>query len=288
LEETLGEADKEILNSPFSEKDVVSAIMSMKAESAPGPNGLTVTFFRKFWRYLKKDFMQMVQDFNRNRLDLKRLNYGVITLVPKVKEANTVRQYMPICLLNVDFKIFPKLLTDRITSLADGLISDTQSAFIKGRNILEGVVLLHEVLDEFRRSGQQGVLFKINFEKAYDKVRWNFVSEVGFLETWIHQVMSTVQGGQVCVNVNGERTQYFKTYQGLRQGDPLSPLLFNIIAEVLATLLRKALNLGLIKEVMSHLIPEGITHIQYADDTILMVAGDDSSIVNMKLILYCF
>jgi hypothetical protein len=91
LEETLGEADKEILNSPFSEKDVVSAIMSMKAESAPGPNGLTVTFFRKFWRYLKKDSMQMVQDFNRNRLDLKRLNYGVITLVPKVKEANIIR-----------------------------------------------------------------------------------------------------------------------------------------------------------------------------------------------------
>jgi hypothetical protein len=214
LEQTLGEVDKEMLSSPFSEKDVVSAIMSMKVESAPSPNELTVTFFRKFWRYPKKDFMQMVQDFNRNRLNLKRLNYCVITLVPKVKEANTVRQYKPIFLLNVDFKIFSKLLTDRITPLANGLISDSQSAFIKGRNILEGVVVLHEVLDEFRRSGQQGVLFKIDFEKAYDKVRWNFVSKVlwekGFPETWIHQVMSTVQGGQVCVNVNGERTQYFK------------------------------------------------------------------------------
>jgi hypothetical protein len=125
LEQTLGEADKEMLSSPFSEKDVVSAIMSMKVESAPSPNELTVTFFRKFWRYPKKDFMQMVQDFNRNRLNLKRLNYCVITLVPKVKEANTVRQYKPICLLNVYFKIFPKLLTDRITPLANGLISDS-------------------------------------------------------------------------------------------------------------------------------------------------------------------
>jgi hypothetical protein len=97
LEETLRVADKEMLSSPFSEKDVVYVIMIMKAKSAPGSNGLTVTFFRKFWRYLeKKDFMQMVHDFNRNTLDLKRLNYGVITLVPKVKEANTVRQYMPI------------------------------------------------------------------------------------------------------------------------------------------------------------------------------------------------
>jgi hypothetical protein len=71
--------------------------------------------------------------------------------------------------LNVDFKIFSKLLTDRIIPLADGLISDSQSAFIKGRNILEGVVVLHEVLDEFKRSGQQGVLFKIDFEKVMTK-----------------------------------------------------------------------------------------------------------------------
>jgi hypothetical protein len=69
--------------------------------------------------------MKMVQDFNSNTLDLKILNYGMITLVPKVKEANTVRQYMPICLLNVVFKIFPKLLIDRITPMADSLISDS-------------------------------------------------------------------------------------------------------------------------------------------------------------------
>jgi hypothetical protein len=162
---------------------------------------------------------------------------------------------------------------------------------LKAETSWRGVVL-HEVLHEFKRSGRQGVLFKIDFEKAYDKVRWDFVFEVlrekGFLETWIHQVMSTVQGGQVCINVNGERTQYFRTYQGLRQEYPFSPLLFNLVAEVLAILLRKASNLRMIKGVMSHLIPEGITHIQYADGTILMVDGNDASIVNMKLILYCF
>jgi hypothetical protein len=93
--------------------------------------------------------MKLIQDFNSNNLYFKRLNYGVITLVPKVKEVTTVRQYRPICLLNVNFKIFPKMLTDRITPLVDSLISDSQSPFIKGRNILEGVVVLHEVLHEF-------------------------------------------------------------------------------------------------------------------------------------------
>jgi hypothetical protein len=112
----------------------------------------------------------MVRDFNDNKLDLKRLNYGVITLVPKLKDANTIKQYIPICLLNVDFKIFPKLLMDRTTPVIDKVINDSQTGFIKGRNILEGVVILHEVLHELRRSGKRGVLFKIDFEKAYDKV----------------------------------------------------------------------------------------------------------------------
>jgi hypothetical protein len=184
---------------PFLEKDLARAVHRMKIESAPGPNGFIVTFFKRLWKVIKDDIMKMVLDFNKDVLDLKRLNYGVITLIPKEKEANTIRQYRPICLLNVDFKIFPKLLCDRIIPMADSLISDSQTAFIKGRNILEGVVILHEVLHEFKRSGRQGLIFKIDFEKAYYKVRWDFVEEVmrrkGFPDIWIKQKMRTIKGG---------------------------------------------------------------------------------------------
>jgi hypothetical protein len=141
--EKSGEGERESLVTPFSEEEVKTTIDGMKIESAPGPNGFIVTFFKRFWNLLKKEIMGMVQDFNGGAMDLKRLNYGMITLVPKIKEANNIRQYRPICLLNVDFKIFPKLLANRITPLEHGLISDSQSAFIKGRNILEGVVVLH-------------------------------------------------------------------------------------------------------------------------------------------------
>jgi hypothetical protein len=105
---------------------------------------------------------------------------------------------------------------------------------------------------------------------------------------WIQQTMPTVQGGRVFININGERTPYFRTYQGLRQGDPLSPILFDLDVDALSTLMTRATELGLIKGVMTHLISEGITHVQYADDTILIVEGDDNSIVHMKFILYCF
>jgi hypothetical protein len=182
-------------------------------------------------------------------------------LVPKVREANSIKQYRPICLLNVDFKKFPKLLMDRLAPMASKLISTNQTTFIKGRNILEGVVILHEILHEFRIFGRKGILFKIDFEKAYDKVKCEFVQEAlyrkGFPLKWIQQTMSIVQGDMVCINVNGDRSTYFRTYQGLRQGDPLSPVLFNLVADTLSTLMSRAAERGYIRGVVSHLIPRG-------------------------------
>jgi hypothetical protein len=90
----------------------------------------------------------------------------------------------------------------------------------------------------------------------------------------------------VCININGKRSQYVNTYQGLKQGDPLSPILFNLVADVLGALMNKAARKNKIKGLMTHLIEEGITHIQYADDTLLMVERDDKSLTNMKFILY--
>jgi hypothetical protein len=119
--------------------------------------------------------MDLVNDFFRDRLDLERLNYGVITLVPKSTDANEVKQFRPICLLNVSFKIFTRLLYRRISRFATTLISPHQTAFIKGRYIVDGAVMLHEIMHELRRKNMRGVILKIDFEKAYDSVRWDFV-----------------------------------------------------------------------------------------------------------------
>jgi len=74
----------------------------------------------------------------------------------------------------VDYKIFTKVLTNRLVPVAKKIIGTNQTGFIKGRNILEGVVVLHEVLHELHRSKSRGLILKIDFEKAYDRVRWNF------------------------------------------------------------------------------------------------------------------
>ena len=180
----------------------------------------------------------------------------------------------------------------RLSSVAEKLISPSQTAFIKGRYIYDGAVMLHEVIHELKQKKMQGVLLKIDFEKTYDSIRWDFVEKVlqrkGFDDRLIRWIMSTVKGGKVCININGENRGYFRTHRGLRQGDPLSPLLFNMTIDSLAHLLDKAKVHGYIKGVVPHLINGGLTHLHYADDTLLMMGCDNESIRNMKFILYCF
>ena len=121
--------------------------------------------------------MTLFDQLSNGDLPLYKLNFGVITLLPKKEDTMQIQQYRPICLLNVCFKIFTKVGTNRITGIAPKVIRPTQSAFMPGRNILEGVVILHETIHELHSKKMDGVLFKIDFEKAYDKVKWSFLQQ---------------------------------------------------------------------------------------------------------------
>jgi hypothetical protein len=147
---------REDLIRDFEEREIKGIIKEMETNTAPGPNGFGVSFFKNSWETIKADILAIFKDFHAEKLDIKRLNFGVITLVPKVKEANTIKQYRPICLLNVDYKWITKTLTNRLTPIAKSIFGRNQTGFIKGRNILEGVVVLHEVLHELRKSKGMG------------------------------------------------------------------------------------------------------------------------------------
>ncbi|KAG8097938.1 hypothetical protein GUJ93_ZPchr0013g34123 [Zizania palustris] len=105
---------------------------------------------------------------------------------------------------------------------------------------------------------------------------------------WIDWIKQTVEGGRVDININGELGGYFKTFKGLRQGDPLSPLLFNLVADALSELLLRAQERGRLRGVVPHLVRDGLVNLQYADDTILFMEYNDQNIVALKFLLYCF
>jgi hypothetical protein len=212
--------ERELLEEEFSEKEVREAIFGMKHNRAPGPDGFPAEFYQVFWSLIKNDLMAMFRDFYRGDLPLFCLNFGVITLLPKGQEVKKVQQYRPICMLNVSFKIFTKVLANRISSVASKVIKPSQTAFLPGRHILEGVVILHETIHEIHRKRHKGLILKLDFEKAYDKVNWNFLQQVlrmkGFSAKWCQWVEKVVTGGSVCVKVNDEMGQYFQTKKGLR------------------------------------------------------------------------
>jgi hypothetical protein len=132
--------------------------------------------------------MAMFIEFHEGALPLKSLNFGIIILLPKKKDAKVIKQYRPICLLNVSFKTFTKVATNRLSTIAHKIIRPTQTAFLLGRNIMEGAVILHETIHELHLKKQDKIMFKIDFEKAYDKVKWSFLQQTlrmkGFSQRW--------------------------------------------------------------------------------------------------------
>ena len=136
----------------------------------------------------------------------------------------------------------------RLGKVCNRLVATNQSAFIKGRYILESVVVAHEIVHSVHSSKEPGVIIKLDYEKAYDRVNWDFLFEVlksrKFNPVWINWIELLVKGGSVGVNLNGEESSFFNPGKGLRQGDPISPLLFNLVVDVLNRMLEKAVEGG--------------------------------------------
>jgi hypothetical protein len=143
----------------------------MKHNKAPVPDSFLAEFYQIFWEIIKADLMALFKDFYEYKLPLFNLNFGIIL------EATHIKQFCPICLLNVSFKIFIKVTVNRMTGIVTKLIIPSQTTFILGRNIMEGVVMLHETIHEIHRKKMSDVILKLDFEKVYDKVNWKFLQE---------------------------------------------------------------------------------------------------------------
>ncbi|WVZ66965.1 hypothetical protein U9M48_016115 [Paspalum notatum var. saurae] len=135
-------------------------------------------------------------------------------------------------------------------------------------------------------------MIKLDFEKAYDKIKWDFLQQTlrmkGFNPLWCKWVESFVQGGNIGIKVTDQLGNYFQTKKGLRQDDPMSPILFNIVVDMLAILVARAKEDGQIKGVVPHLVDDGLSILQYADDTIIFMDHDIEQGKNMKLLLCVF
>uniref|UniRef100_A0A2N9I8D0 non-specific serine/threonine protein kinase n=1 Tax=Fagus sylvatica TaxID=28930 RepID=A0A2N9I8D0_FAGSY len=191
------------------------------------------------------------------------------------------------------YKIIAKALANRLSVFLGKLISPSQNAFVKGRQILDSVLIANECLDS--RTGVPGVLCKLDLEKAYDHVNWDFLiyllCRCGFSERWRCWILFCLSTVRFSVLVNGSPCGFFQSTRGLRQGDPLSPMLFVIVMEASSKLLDKAIEEGSLAGFSvsgGSNEPMTVSHLLFADDTLIFCDVDPSQLLYLRVILNRF
>ncbi|GJV81463.1 RNA-directed DNA polymerase, eukaryota, reverse transcriptase zinc-binding domain protein [Tanacetum coccineum] len=270
-----------------SNEEIKLALFDIDGNKAPGPDGFSSQFFKESWSIVGDEMCNAVRDFFSNGKLLKEVNSTVISLVPKVASPSKVSDYRPIACCNVVYKVISKVICNRLKGVLGLLVDDNQSAFIPSRQISDNIMLSQELMRNYHRNrGPAKCAFKIDIEKAYDTVEWDFLScclkHFGFPELLVKWIMSCISSTSFTVNVNGDHVGFFKGMRGLRQGDPLSPYLFTLVMEVFNLVLKREIDKNPSFRFHWQCSELKLTHLCFADDLLLFCNGDSSSVTVLK------
>ena len=200
-----------------------------------------------------------------------------------------MKDYRPISLCNVIYKVISKFLVNRLRPFLHKLVSESQSEFIPGRMITDNASIAFECfykIQQSKISQNTHCAYKLDLTKAYDRVEWKFLegalSKFGFCHKWISWVMTCVRSVRYAVRMNGEILEFFYPSRGLRQGDPLSPYLFLYVAEGLSMALDKQCEDGTITPIKVARGSPVISHLLFADDSLLFFKAPESQALRVK------
>jgi hypothetical protein len=189
-------------------------------------------------------------------------------MIPKVTNPELLKNFRPISLCNVIYKIASKVLANRLKLILPLVVSENQSAFVHGRLIIDNVLIAYECFHTIRQQRAKRPFFavKVDMMKAYDRVEWNFLrgclQKLGFSHTWIDTVMRCcVTSARYAVRVNGELTDPVIPSRGIRQGDPISPYLFLLCTEGLSCLLQQRADQGELQGLRNGRLGPPISHL---------------------------
>jgi ribonuclease HI len=260
----------------FSAGEVDQALKQMAPLTAPGPDGLPPLFYQKYWHVVGPEVTSGVLSCLNSGKVLSSINHTYITLIPKVKNPEKVTEFRPISLCNVIYKLVSKVIANRLKLILPKIISESQSAFVPGRLITDNILVAFETLHHMNstRIGRDGAMaLKLDMSKAYDRVEWVFLEKImgkmGFHNKFIGLIMSCIKSVSYSILINGEPHGFIKPSRGLRQGDPLSPYLFLLVAEGLNSLISQAASEGSVQGISLCRSGPRITHLFFADDSLL-------------------
>lgn len=276
ISEIINEADNSNLCRQPTLEEVKKAVFNLNGDSTSGPDGFSGAFCQYCWEIVGNDILKMVQDFFRGNTLPKAITHTNLVLLPKKEHIRTVSDLRPISLSNFINKILSRVVLDRIEAYLPKLISHNQSGFVKGRSIIENVLLAQEIVTDIRNMGKPAnVVINLDMTKAYDRVYWFFLMKVlrkmGFSELIIDLIWRLISNNWYSMLINGQAHGFFHSTRGVKQGDPLSPSLFILSAEVLSRALHALFEDDQFVGYCLLKWSANLNHLTYADDTIIFV-----------------
>ncbi|GJT61670.1 putative RNA-directed DNA polymerase, eukaryota, reverse transcriptase zinc-binding domain protein, partial [Tanacetum coccineum] len=289
---SLNEQQGDDLTSSISMEEFKKAVWSSGNDKAPGPDGFTFSLIKRYWDIFKNDVFNHVLEFFSTGFIPSRCNSSYITLIPKVINPMYVGDYHPISLIGIQYKIIAKIMAIRLAKVIDSVVSMEQTAFIKGRQILDGPMMVNEIIGWYKKKKKRAMILKVDFEKSFDSLSWEFLDRtmefMCFPKKWRDWIHACLHSARASILINGSPTKEFRLDRGLRQGDPLSPFLFIISMEGLHVAIEDAKNAGLFHGLRIGNDCLHLSHLLYADDVMFMGEWSHSNVQNLLMILHYF
>lgn len=272
--------------------EIWAAVQALKGNRSPGWDGITASFLQKFWPIVRSEVCQAVLEFFSTGVMPPQWKETLVILVPKHPNAARPDLFRPISLCITVYKVVAKIIVGRLQHHLPGLISEEQGAFVPGRSISHHCLIAQEVMHKMKVStAKSGILMaKIDMAQAYDKMSWDSLRQAltwfGFPPLFAQWILQCVQHPRFSILLNGSRTDWIAAECGFRQGCPLSPYIFILVAELLSCILREqGSSIGV------SLKPGGprLTHLLYADDILLFSEVSTASVAALRrsLDVYC-
>lgn len=280
-----------MIQQPTTE-EITKVFFKLNPNKAPGPDGLSSAFYKAPWGFLGSEVVISIKQFFQSAFLPRATNSTILSLVPKFPGATTIKDYRPISCLNNTYKVISRLLVSRLKPILSDLIVPNQTAFVKGRLLVENNVLASELVNGYHKNkGEKRITIKVDIAKAFDTLSWDFLFACleglqlpDLFRQWLRVCVCT---SSFTLGYNGTVNGYFKGRRGLRQGDPMSPYLFVMAMNNLSLMLNKAAREGNLNY-HQHCAKTKLTHLSFADDLLIFIDGSLTSVQRVLQILHEF
>ncbi|XP_050238477.2 uncharacterized protein LOC126687968 [Mercurialis annua] len=279
------------LSREITKEDIHRALFQMMPWKSPGIDGIPAGFYQNQWPVVGISVCNLIKRIFQNGEMDNDLNRTLISLIPKSVKPETIKDFRPISLCTVMYKLVTKIITNKLKPIMPLIVSPTQVSFIEGRNITDNIIIVQEVIHFMRtKKGKKGwFAIKVDLEKAFDCLNWDFIKDTlvdaRLPNNLVTLIMHCVSSSHMNLLWNGSISEEFKPSRGIRQGDPLSPYLFVLCMERLSHRICSAVHNGDWAPIKLNRTGPNLSHLFFADDLILFgqATEDQSHTVNAIL-----